>query len=220
MMLLEVKGFRSESTLRPLPGRDGVHRARRVDRPRIERAVREILVAIGEDPDRDGLVETPARVARAYEEVFAGLRQSAADHLTRVFDHEGADGDFVVVRDIEFFSVCEHHLLPFSGRVHVVYLPADHRVVGLSKLARTVDVFARRPQLQERIGSQIANALVNDLGARGAGVIIEASHMCMMMRGASKNRSDTVTSAFRGALQTDSSLRKEALALIGARSDR
>lgn len=219
-MLLEIDGFRTESTARTFPRRESVHRARGVDRPRIERAVREILAAIGENPDRDGLVETPARVARAYEEVFAGLHQSAADHLARVFDHEGADGDFVVVRDIEFFSVCEHHLLPFFGRVHVAYLPADGRVVGLSKLARTVDVFARRPQLQERIGSQIADALVNGLGARGAGVIVEASHMCMMMRGVSKNRSDTVTSAFRGSLQADAALRKEALALISAHSNR
>jgi GTP cyclohydrolase I len=219
-MLLEIDGFRTEPTARSLPRRDSPPRTRRVDRPRIERAVREILVAIGENPDRDGLLETPARVARAYEEVFAGLQQSASDHLSRVFDHEGADGDFVVVRDIEFFSVCEHHLLPFFGRVHIAYLPAGGRVVGLSKLARTVDVFARRPQLQERIGSQIAEALVGELGARGAGVVIEASHMCMQMRGAAKNRSDTVTSAFRGALQTDAALRKEALALIGVRSDR
>jgi len=216
-MLLESDGFRIEPTSRNLARRDAPQRCRRVDRPRIERAVREILVAIGEEPDRDGLLETPARVARAYEEIFAGLQQSAADHLARVFDHEGADGDFVVVRDIEFFSVCEHHLLPFFGRVHIAYLPADGRVVGLSKLARTVDVFARRPQLQERIGSQIAEALVNDLGARGAGVVIEASHMCMQMRGAAKNRSDTVTSAFRGCLQSDPALRKEALSLIGAR---
>jgi GTP cyclohydrolase I len=219
-MLLEIDGFRTEPTARNLPRRDSAPRPRRIDCPRIERAVREILVAIGENPDRDGLLETPARVARAYAEVFAGLQQSASEHLARVFDHEGADGDFVVVRDIEFFSVCEHHLLPFFGRVHIVYLPAGGRVVGLSKLARTVDVFARRPQLQERIGSQIAEALVGDLGARGAGVVIEASHMCMMMRGAAKNRSDTVTSAFRGSLQTDASLRKEALALIGSRSDR
>ena len=219
-MLLEVDGFRTDSTARPLPRRDTAQRTRRVDRPRIERAVREILVAIGENPDRDGLLETPARVARTYEEVFAGLQQSAADHLARVFDHEGAEGDFVVVRDIEFFSVCEHHLLPFFGRVHVVYLPAGGRVVGLSKVARTVDVFARRPQLQERIGSQIAEALVNELGAYGAGVVVEASHLCMRMRGASKNRSDTVTSAFRGSLQTNASLRKEALALIGVGGNR
>ena len=219
-MLLEIDGFRTEVAARTPPRRDDPQHARRVDRPRIERAVREILIAIGENPSRDGLLETPARVARAYEEVFAGLQQSAADHLARVFHHEGADGDLVVVRDIEFFSVCEHHLLPFFGHVHIVYLPAGGRVVGLSKLARTVDVFARRPQLQERIGSQIAEALVDDLGARGAGVVIEASHMCMMMRGAAKNRCDTVTSAFRGSLQTDASLRKEALALIGSRSDR
>jgi len=219
-MLLEIDGFRAEPTARNLTRRDGTQRSRRVDRPRIARAIREILVAIGEEPDRDGLVETPARVARAYEEIFAGLQQSAADHLARVFDHEGADGDFVVVRDIEFFSVCEHHLLPFFGRVHIAYLPANGRVVGLSKLARTVDVFARRPQLQERIGSQIAEALVNELGALGAGVVIEAGHMCMQMRGAAKNRSDTVTSAFRGCLQSDAALRKEALSLIGARGER
>lgn len=186
-----------------------------VDQRRIERAVREILEAIGEDPDRDGLLETPARVARACEEIFSGLGDCADRHLSRVFDHAGADGDIVAVRSIEFFSVCEHHLLPFFGRVHVVYVPSDGRVVGLSKLARTVDVFARRPQLQERIGAEIADALVQELGASGAGVVIEAKHMCMMMRGASKQASDTVTTAFRGVLKDDAILRREALSLLG-----
>lgn len=216
-MLLELDGFAPAG----INGHFKAEAARdqRVDRRRIERAVRDILSAIGEDPDRDGLRETPARVAKAYEEMFAGLHDTPARHLSRVFDHAGAAGDFVVVRDIEFFSVCEHHLLPFFGRAHVVYLPADGRVVGLSKLARTVDVFARRPQLQERIGSEIADALVDELGARGAGVVIEASHMCMMMRGASKQQSMTVTTAFRGTLRTDAESRREALALIGPRRE-
>ena len=216
-MLLDIVDFRAEPTSRRAPPQGP---SRGVDRARIESAVREILVAIGEDPNRDGLLDTPARVARAYEEVFAGLHQSASDHLDRVFDHAGADGDFVVVRNIEFFSVCEHHLLPFFGHANVVYLPTAGRVVGLSKLARTVDVFARRPQLQERIGTEIANALVDELGASGAGVVIEAEHMCMTMRGASKQRAATVTSAFRGTLQHDDRLRREALALIqGTRTD-
>jgi GTP cyclohydrolase I len=216
-MLLELDGLEAGTNGHAV-SRVPHEQASRIDRTRIERAVREILIAVGENPDRDGLLETPARVARAYEELFSGLHESPGRHLQRVFDHEGADGDFVVVRDIEFFSVCEHHLLPFFGRAHVVYLPAGGRVVGLSKLARTVDVFARRPQLQERIGAEIADALVDELGAGGAGVVIEASHLCMRMRGASKQQSDTVTTAFRGSLRTDAELRKEALALLNARN--
>ncbi len=156
-----------------------------IDHPRIERAVREILFAIGEDPDREGLLETPARVARAWEEIVGGLRQDAGDHLARTFAHEG--GDLVVLRDIEFWSLCEHHLLPFSGRAHVAYRPGNGRVVGLSKLARTVDVYARRPQLQERLTAQVADALMEHLDPEGVSVIVEAEHLCMRMRGAAKD---------------------------------
>ncbi len=183
-----------------------------VDQPRIERAVREILAAIGEDPDRDGLLDTPGRVARAYTELFAGLRESPAGHLQRVFG-EHTD-ELVLLRDIEFFSVCEHHLLPFVGRAHVAYLPAGNRVVGLSKLARTVDVFARRPQVQERLTSQIADALVEHLEPRGVAVIVEAEHMCMKMRGVNKAHSVMLTTAFRGELKENVDMRYEVQSLI------
>jgi len=186
-----------------------------VDLPRIERAVREILLAIGEDPDRDGLVETPHRVARAYRDLFAGLREHAGTHLRRVFEHQGAAGDLVAVRDIEVFSMCEHHLLPFTGRASVVYLPRDGRVVGLSKVARTVDVFARRPQLQERLTADIADAFAGHLDARGVAVVVRAEHLCMKMRGVGKQRSRMVTTACRGVFETDAARRAEALALLG-----
>lgn len=172
-----------------------------VDLPRIEAAVREILLAVGEDPDRHGLQETPRRVARAYAEIFAGLRQSPATHLSRAFQHDADDA--VIVRDIEFFSLCEHHLLPFTGKVHLAYLPHHGQVVGLSKLARTVDVYARRPQMQERLTNQIADALMRYIPARGAAVIVEGEHYCMKMRGANKRNSRMVTSAFRGDLLHD-----------------
>ena len=188
-----------------------------IDLPRIEAAVREILCAVGEDPDRDGLRETPARVARAYRELLGGLRATPARHLGRVFEHRSSGDDLVMVRDIEFFSLCEHHLLPFAGRAQVAYLPDKGRVVGLSKIARTVDVFARRPQLQERLTAEIAEALVDHLGARGVAVVVRAEHMCMKMRGANKQAADMVTTAFRGCFERDRALRAEALELLRSR---
>ena len=185
----------------------------RVDQTRIERAVREILLAIGEDPERDGLRETPARVARAYAEQFAGLRQQPEDVLTTVFD---ADHDeMVLVRDIELYSTCEHHLTPFFGFAHVGYIPNEKgQITGLSKLARLVDVYARRPQVQERMTSQIADALMRVLEPRGALVVIEAEHLCMSMRGVRKPGAKTVTSAVRGSIRDNASTRAEAMSLL------
>lgn len=188
-----------------------------VDAPRIERAVREILAAIGEDPDREGLRDTPSRVARAYGEIFAGMREDAGAHLARQFDQEQAGDDVVILREIDFVSVCEHHLMPFTGRAHVAYLPAHGRVTGLSKLARTVDVFARRPQLQERLTAQIADALVEHLDPRGVAVLVEAEHSCLKLRGARKTGAEMVTTALRGALLEDRGLRAEVLGLLGRR---
>jgi GTP cyclohydrolase I len=183
-----------------------------VDRPRIEAAVREILVAIGEDPDRDGLRDTPARVARSYDELFAGLSQDPAETVAAVFDlghHE-----MILVKDIEVYSVCEHHLLPFHGVAHVAYIPGEHgRITGLSKVARLVDVYARRPQVQERLASQIADALVEHVGARGVIVVVECEHLCMSMRGVRKPGARTVTSAVRGVMR-DAATRAEAMSLI------
>jgi GTP cyclohydrolase I len=183
------------------------------DRTRIEHAVREILLAIGEDPDRDGLRETPARVARAINEQFAGLRLEPTDVLTTIFDadHE----EMVLVRDIELYSTCEHHLLPFIGRAHVGYIPNEKgQITGLSKLARLVDVYARRPQVQERMTSQIADALMATLEPRGVIVIIEAEHLCMTMRGVRKPGAKTVTSAVRGIFLNSESTRAEAMSLL------
>ena len=184
-----------------------------IDLPRIERAVREILAAIGEDPDRDGLVDTPARVARAYAEQFSGLSQSPEDVLGTVFD---ADHDeLILVRDIEVYSTCEHHLVPFFGRAHVAYIPNEKgQITGLSKLARLVDVYARRPQVQERMTSQIADALMRVLEPRGALVVIEAEHLCMSMRGVRKPGAKTVTSAVRGSIRDNASTRAEAMSLL------
>lgn len=183
-----------------------------VDRERIESAVREILLAIGEDPDRDGLAETPARVARAYEEMFVGLGQDPAELLGTTFDI--AHDELVIVKDIEVSSVCEHHLLPFSGVAHVGYIPAaDGRVTGLSKVARLVDLYAKRPQVQERLTTQIAEALVAHLDARGVIVVVECEHFCMSMRGVRKPGAKTVTSAVRGILRNPAT-RAEAMGLI------
>lgn len=184
----------------------------KVDLPRIEAAVREILLAIGEDPERSGLLETPKRVAKAYKEVFAGLHQDPADVLGTTFDiaHE----EMVLVKDIPFYSTCEHHLVPFHGSAHVGYIPsANGRVTGLSKLARLVDIFAKRPQVQERLTSQIADALVKHLKPRGAIVVVECEHMCMSMRGVRKPGAKTVTSAVRGLLH-EPATRAEAMSLI------
>jgi GTP cyclohydrolase IA len=184
-----------------------------IDLPRIERAVREILAAIGEDPDRDGLVDTPGRVARACAEQFSGLSQDPEDVLGTVFD---ADHDeLILVRDIEVYSTCEHHLVPFFGRAHVAYIPNEKgQITGLSKLARLVDVYARRPQVQERMTSQIADALMRVLEPRGALVVIEAEHLCMSMRGVRKPGAKTVTSAVRGSIRDNASTRAEAMSLL------
>lgn len=195
------------------PKRNGRHHGR-VDEARIERAVREILIALGENPDREGLQETPARVARAYGELFAGLRQDAGAHLSKQFDQEQAGDDVVMLRNIQFTSMCEHHLLPFSGHAHVAYLPDHGKVTGLSKLARTVDVFARRPQLQERLTGQIADALIEHLDPRGVAVVVEAEHSCLKLRGAGKHDAEMVTTAFRGVLAEDRALRAEVLAMM------
>jgi GTP cyclohydrolase I len=183
-----------------------------VDLARAEAAVRELLIAVGEDPDREGLADTPARVARSYGEMFAGLRQTPAEVLSKTFsiDHD----EMVLVRDIELYSTCEHHLVPFHGVVHVGYIPAlDGRVTGLSKLARLVDVFAKRPQVQERLTTQIAEALVQYLKVQGVIVVVEAEHLCMSMRGIRKPGSRTITSAVRGQLR-DPATRAEAMSLL------
>ncbi len=184
------------------------------DLARAEAAVRELLLAVGEDPEREGLRETPARVARMYAEVFAGLRQEPSDVLTTTFDL-GHD-ELVLVRDIEVWSQCEHHLVPFFGKAHVGYIPStDGRITGLSKLARLVDVFAKRPQVQERLTTQVAEALVTELDPRGVIVVFECEHLCMSMRGIRKPGSVTVTSAVRGQLR-DPATRAEAMSLIMA----
>ena len=183
-----------------------------VDLDRIARAVREILIAVGEDPDRDGLVKTPGRVARMYEEIFAGLREDPAQHLTVTF--EASHDEMVLVRDIPLYSACEHHLVPFHGVAHVGYIPShDGKVTGLSKLARLVDIYARRPQVQERLTTQIVEAMVSHLKPRGAIVVVECEHMCMSMRGVRKPGAKTVTSAVRGQLH-DPATRAEAMSLI------
>ena len=184
------------------------------DAPRVEAAVRELLLAIGEDPDRDGLKQTPERVARAYAEMFAGLRQEPREVLTTTFELE--HDELVLVRDIEVFSVCEHHLVPFHGVAHVGYIPsADGRVAGLSKIARLVDLYARRPPLQERMTTEVADAMTEVVGARGVIVVIDCEHLCMSMRGVRKVGSRTVTSAVRGQLRNPAT-RAEAMSLINA----
>ena len=186
-------------------------RPHNVDVPRIERAVREILLAVGEDPDREGLLQTPNRVARAYGELMAGLHVNPRQHLKTVFT-ERYD-EVVLLRDIEFHSLCEHHLLPFTGRAHVAYLP-DGKVVGLSKLARLVEGYARRPQVQERLTTQIADALMEELSPSGAACVIEAVHTCMTIRGAKKHGSTMVTSALRGVFKDNPASRAEILSLM------
>jgi GTP cyclohydrolase I len=182
-----------------------------VDLPRIERAVREILAAVGEDPEREGLLETPARVARMYAELFSGLKQDPREHTQKFFT---ADYDeIVLVRDISFCSMCEHHLLPFIGHAHVAYIP-EGKVIGLSKIARVVDVIARRPQIQEQMTEQIANLLESELGAKGVAVVIEASHSCMTIRGVKKPGSSMVTSAMKGLFRSNLSTRSEVMQLI------
>lgn len=183
-----------------------------IDLPRIEAAVREILLAVGENPERDGLKGTPARVARAYEEAFKGLHQDPAELLATTFDigHQ----ELVMVRDVPFYSMCEHHLVPFYGQAHIGYIPADEgKVTGLSKLARLVDIFAKRPQIQEQLTTEIVDALMTHLKPEGAIVVVEAEHLCMSMRGVSKPGAKTITSAVRGALR-NAATRSEAMSLI------
>jgi GTP cyclohydrolase I len=182
-----------------------------VDKDRIAAAVREILIAVGEDPDRDGLLETPQRVARMYEELFSGLHQDPSAFLRKTFVEKY--DEMVLVKDIQFESMCEHHLLPFFGKAHIAYIPKG-RIVGLSKLARVVEVIARRPQVQERMTEEIADLLMGHLNARGCGVVLEAAHTCMSMRGIRKSNSQTVTSSMRGIFRENLSTRSEFMALI------
>ncbi|MGI8807478.1 MAG: GTP cyclohydrolase I FolE [Acidimicrobiales bacterium] len=184
-----------------------------VDKGRIEKAVREILEAIGEDPDREGLARTPERVAQMYEEIFAGLLVDPSEHLAVTFaaDHD----EMIMVKDIPLYSVCEHHLAPFIGRAHVAYIPnANGRITGLSKLARLVDAYARRPQVQERLTSEIADQVDEKLSPRGVLVVVEAEHLCMSMRGVQKPGTTTVTSAVRGLFRDKAATRAEAMAFI------
>lgn len=183
-----------------------------MDKPRIEAAVREILIAIGEDPDREGLLETPSRVARMYEEIFAGLESDPKKHL-KIFNEEN-NQEMVIVRDIPLYSMCEHHLIPFMGRAHIAYIPSAGKVIGLSKLARIVDTFAKRPQLQERLTAQIADFLSDELSPLGVAVVIEAEHLCMTMRGARASGSKTQTSALRGIMRSDAKTRAEVMSLL------
>lgn len=184
-----------------------------MDNKRIEDAFREILIAIGEDPDREGLKETPSRVARMYEEVFSGLNTDPRRHMQVTFAEEQHD-ELVLVKDIPFYSMCEHHFVPFMGKAHVGYIPQDGSVVGLSKLARVVEEVAKRPQLQERITSEVANIIMEEIKPRGVIVVIEAEHLCMSMRGVKKPGSKTVTSAVRGLFKSNSKSRSEAMSLI------
>ena len=183
-----------------------------MDKAKIERAVRDILEAIGEDPDREGLLETPKRVANMYEEVFSGLSEDAHDHL-KLFNEKGND-ELVVVRDIPLYSMCEHHLLPFVGKAHIAYIPSDGRIIGLSKLARIVNVYAKRPQVQERLTTQIADFLYDELQAKSVAVLIQAEHLCMTMRGVRAAGAVTQTSALRGTARKDARTRAEVMSLL------
>ncbi|MBR3057299.1 MAG: GTP cyclohydrolase I FolE [Clostridiales bacterium] len=183
-----------------------------MDLERIERAVREILIAVGEDPDREGLVETPNRVARMYGEVFFGLHHDIQKDI-KVFTETGND-EMILIGDIPFYSMCEHHLLPFHGKAHVVYIPKDGKILGLSKVARIVDTLSRKPQLQERLTKEIAKTVESVVDAQAVCVVIEAEHLCMTMRGIRKPGSKTITSAMRGGCRSDARTRSEALALI------
>ena len=183
-----------------------------MDKERIQNAVREILIAVGEDPDREGLLETPKRVANMYEEIFAGLTEDPKQHI-KLFNEQSND-EMVIVKDIPFYSMCEHHLLPFFGKAHIGYIPSDNKIIGLSKLARIVDNFAKKPQVQERLTSDIADFLNDNLQPKGVAVIMEAEHMCMTMRGARAAGSKTQTSALRGIMRTHAKTRAEVLSLL------
>ncbi len=191
---------------------NGFYKRYAMDKERIENAVREILIAVGEDPERSGLIETPRRVANMYEEIFAGLHEDPKQHL-KFFDEKSND-EMVIVRDIPFASMCEHHLLPFVGKAHIAYIPSDNRIIGLSKLARIVDNFAKRPQVQERLTHDIADFLEENMKPQGVAVILEAEHSCMTIRGARASGSKTQTSALRGIMKSDARTRAEALALL------
>lgn len=183
-----------------------------MDKERIQNAVREILIAVGEDPDREGLIETPKRVANMYEEIFAGLTEDPKQHI-KLFNEQSND-EMVIVKDIPFYSMCEHHLLPFFGKAHIGYIPSNNKIIGLSKLARIVDNFAKKPQVQERLTSDIADFLNDNLQPKGVAVIMEAEHMCMTMRGARAAGAKTQTSALRGIMRTDAKTRAEVLSLL------
>lgn len=183
-----------------------------MDKERIQNAVREILIAVGENPDREGLLETPKRVANMYEEIFAGLTEDPKQHI-KLFNEQSND-EMVIVKDIPFYSMCEHHLLPFFGKAHIGYIPSDNKIIGLSKFARIVDNFAKKPQVQERLTSDIADFLNDNLQPKGVAVIMEAEHMCMTMRGARAAGSKTQTSALRGIMRTDAKTRAEVLSLL------
>ncbi|HJI31268.1 MAG TPA: GTP cyclohydrolase I FolE [Lachnospiraceae bacterium] len=185
-----------------------------MDKDKIKQGVQLIIEGIGEDASREGLVETPDRIARMYEEIFAGLNENASVHLSKTFSTQNTD--MIIEKDITFYSMCEHHFLPFYGKAHIAYIP-NGRVAGLSKLARTVEVYARRPQLQERMTVQIADAIMENLDAKGAMVIIEAEHMCMTMRGIKKPGSRTVTISSKGIFTEDAELRNTFLTMAGAR---
>ncbi len=185
-----------------------------MDRERIEAAVKELLYAIGEDPEREGLVETPNRVARMYEEIFSGLEEDPKKHL-KIFNEDNND-EMVIVRDIPLYSICEHHLIPFIGKAHIAYIPRNGKVIGLSKLARIVNCFAKRPQLQERLTSQVADFLYENLEPQGVAVVVEAEHLCMTMRGVRASGSQTRTSAMRGIMRSDARTRAEALSLLSS----
>lgn len=183
-----------------------------MDRLRIEAAVREILLAVGENPEREGLLETPERVARMYEEIFSGLDDDPKKHLKLFYEQNNEE--MVLVRDIPLYSMCEHHLLPFFGRAHIAYIPSNGTIIGLSKLARIVDCFARRPQLQERLTAQIADFISAELNAQGVAVVIECEHLCMTMRGARAAGAITRTSALRGTMRSNAKTRSEAMSLL------
>ena len=183
-----------------------------MDKKKIENAVRDILEAVGEDPNRPGLLETPRRVANMYEEMFSGLSVDPKQHL-KFFDGNSND-EMVIVRDIPFASMCEHHLLPFVGKAHIAYIPSENKIIGLSKIARIVDNFAKKPQVQERLTHDIADFLYKEMNAKGVAVIMEAEHMCMSIRGAKASGSKTQTSALRGVIRSDARTRSEALALL------
>lgn len=182
-----------------------------IDREKVEAAIRLLLEGIGEDPDREGLAETPARIARMYEEIYGGSEEDAAAHLLKQFTVD--NNEMVVERDITFYSTCEHHLLPFFGKAHIAYIP-NGKVVGLSKLARTVDIYARRPQIQERMTVQIADALAKSLNPKGIMVMVEAEHMCMTMRGIKKPGSKTVTTVMRGAFKENYDLQNAFMQMV------